>query len=593
MTESVRYRVSMSRPHSHLFEVEAHFPPGADVLAAVLPVWTPGSYLVREYARHIQDVSASTGDGQPLPLRRVDKRTFEVRAAGREVRLSYRVYANDLTVRTSHLDDTHGYFNGATLFLYSEALRHQEHRVTICAPAGWETFCALERRGEELIARNYDELIDSPFEIGPHQPLSFTAAGVPHQVVTWGENGLDRERLAEGLQRIVEAEARLFDGLPLSRYLFLILLTDKGRGGLEHQASTSLLFPRAGLSTPKGWEDFLSLAAHEYFHLWNVKRIKPRALVPVDYSQEVYTQLLWAFEGITSYYDSLVVRRAGLISPARYLTRLGETLTALHTTPGRKVQTLAESSLVAWIKHYRPDENSPNSAVSYYLKGEVVAALLDLEIRKATADQRSLDDVMRLLWRSYGDERGVPEDGVEAAVAEVTGRDMKPFFDRAVRSTEDLDYSAFLHVGLEARTRIREAPSDKGGSPPRLKAGELRARGWLGITPKGSSTIGSVLDGSPAMEAGLYADDEVLALDGYRADAAALVARCEEKKPGERVRICVFRRDKLLEIPVTLGTKPADAFYLSKVDKPTDAQRAAFQSWLGAHWEDVPDARPV
>jgi predicted metalloprotease with PDZ domain len=324
------------------------------------------------------------------------------------VTLRYRVYAHELTVRTSHLDGSHGYFNGATLFLYTEATRNLEHLVTVEAPEGWTPFAALERRGEAFVAKDYDELVDSPFEVGPHTPLTFTAAGVPHEVVVWGDTVPDEARLCSDLQRICEAQAKLFGGLPMRRYLFLLYLTDKGRGGLEHKASTSLLFPRAGLQNARGWEDLLTLAAHEYFHLWNIKRVKPRALVPFDYSQENYTSLLWAFEGGTSYYDNVFVLRAGLMSDNRYLTRLGETLSTLHAIPGRKVQTLAEASLVSWVKHYRPDEHSHNSAISYYLKGEVVAALLDLEIRRATDNARGLDDLMRLLWQRYGDESGVP-----------------------------------------------------------------------------------------------------------------------------------------------------------------------------------------
>ncbi|MBN1210005.1 MAG: M61 family metallopeptidase [Myxococcaceae bacterium] len=586
MPEAVHYRVSLPRPHSHLFEVEATFPAGPEVLEAAMPVWTPGSYLVREYARHLQDVTAVGSGGQALPVQRKDKRTFRVHSDGGAVTLRYRVYANELTVRTSHLDGSHGYFNGATLFLYTEATRHQEHRVTVTAPEGWRTFCALEQQGGTFTAPDYDTLVDSPFEIGPHTPLSFVAAGVPHEVVIWGDTVTDPEKLTADLQRICEVEARLFGGLPMQRYLFLVYLSDKGRGGLEHQASTALLFPRAALQNSKGWEDFLTLAAHEYFHLWNIKRIKPRALVPFDYSQENYTTLLWAFEGMTSYYDNLLVRRAGLMSAQRYLTRLGETITNLHATPGRRVQTLAEASLVSWVKHYRPDENSANSAISYYLKGEVVCALLDLEIRRATEDAKSLDDVLRLLWQRHGDGSGVTEDGVEATVREVAGRDLTPFFDRAVRSTEELDYSVLSHVGLEVGFRVRESITDKGGTPPR-KAGDVRPKGWLGLTLKGSSTVSTVLEGSPAMEAGLYPDDEVVALDGYRVDGVGLLNRCEDKRPGEQVRLTVFRRDRLMELLVTLGQKPADAAFLTRLDKPTEAQKAAFQAWLGTAWDEA------
>ena len=351
-------------------------------------------------------------------------------------------------------------------------------------------------------------------------------------------------------------------------------------------ASSTLLFGRQALQTQKGWEDFLTLAAHEYFHLWNVKRIKPRALVPFRYGEETYTRLLWAFEGTTSYYDSLLVRRAGLMAPQRYLTKLGEALSALAAAPGRGVQTLEEASLTAWVKYYRPDENSVNSGVSYYLKGELVALCLDLTLRQLTSDAASLDDVLRLLWQRYGDGRGVPEDGVEAAAAEVAGQSLTPFFDRALRSTGELDLAVLAHVGLEARSRVRESPTDRGGTPPRVKSGESRERGWLGVVPRQGNTLASVLASSPAMDAGLYPEDEVLALDGEKVDAAGLLSRCEERAPGTRVTVHVFRRDRLTEVSVTLGARPADAVWLARVEKPSDAQKASYQKWMGASWEE-------
>ena len=586
MSEAVHYRVSMPRPHSHLFEVEARFPP-LGVLDAVLPVWTPGSYLLREYSRHVQDVTAADEAGRTLAVARTDKRTWRVESGGHAVTLRYRVYANELTVRTSHLDGTHGYFNGATLFLHVEGLRSLPHRVRVDAPSGWRVFTALEREGDELVAPDHDTLVDSPVEVGPHQPLFFSAAGVPHEVVVWGDPKPDPERLAADLRTVCEAEAALFGDLPLKRYLFLVYLTDKGRGGLEHLSSTALLYPRQQLQTPKGWEDFLTLAAHEYFHLWNVKRIRPRALVPYRYGEEAYTRLLWAFEGVTSYYDTLLVRRTGLMSAPRYLTRLGEALSTLAATPGRRVQTLEESSLTAWVKYYRQDENTVNSGVSYYLKGELAALCLDLALRRLTGDARSLDDVMRLLWTQSGDGQGVAEDGVEAAAEQVAGQSLKPFFDRALRSTEELDLSVLSHVGLEPRTRIRESAADKGGTAPRLKASETRERGWLGIVPRSGAGIASVLEGSPAMEAGLYADDEVVALDAERVDAGGLVSRCDDQAPGTRVIVHVFRRDRLVAVPVTLGARPADAVWLARVEAPTEAQKASYERWLGASWDDT------
>ncbi len=593
MSAPVSYRVSMSRPHSHLFEVQAHFPSAGDEVIVALPVWTPGSYLVREYSRHVQELQVLSITDQPVPFERLDKRSIKVKAGNKPFRLHYKVYANELTVRTSHLDGTHGYFNGATLFFYSEALRDREHRVAIHAPQGWRTTCPLPKQGVDFIATDYDELVDSPFEISHHAPLTFTAANVQHEIVLWGEPQLDEKKLVTDLAKIVEIEAAMFGGLPMKRYVFFIYGTDKGRGGLEHKASTALLFPRNGFGGNKGWEDFLTLAAHEYFHLWNVKRIKPKALVPFDYAKENYTQLLWAFEGGTSYYDNLLVRRAGLMTAARYLMRFGESLTALTQTYGRRVMPLVDASYLSWIKHYRPDENTPNTAISYYLKGEIVCCLLDLTIRKATKDAKSYDDVLRAMWKKWGDGTGVPEDGVEKIASEVAGVDLKPFFDRSLRSTEDLDYSVFSHVGLEAKFRVRESANDKGGSAPRVKAGEEKQRGWIGILTRGAATIASVLEGSPAMEAGLYPEDDLIALDGMKVDGAGLLARLEEKKPAEKVRITVFRRDRLTDVEVTLGVKPADAVYLARVDGATDDQKVAFRNWLGAAWDDGVEPRPT
>jgi predicted metalloprotease with PDZ domain len=310
--------------------------------------------------------------------------------------------------------------------------------------------------------------------------------------------------------------------------------------------------------------------------------------VPLDYGKEQYTRLLWFFEGGTSYYDNVLVRRAGLMSAGRFLARLGETLSTLHATPGRHVQTLEDASLLAWVKHYRPDENSPNSAISYYLKGEVVCALLDLELRRASAGARSLDDLLRLLWARHGTGAGVPENALEAYASEVAGHDLGAFFERALRTTAELDYSAFAHVGLEVRLRAREGAGDKGGSAPRLRA-DARPRAWLGASVRGgASTLSAVLEGSPAQEAGLCAGDEPVALDGWRVDAAGLLARCEERQPGEHVRVAVFRRDRLLEVPVVLGPRPLDAAYLARLERPTDAQKAAFEAWLGVAWDEGP-----
>jgi predicted metalloprotease with PDZ domain len=585
MTSIVSYRVSMLRPHTRCFEVEAQFPAcGAEVVVA-LPVWTPGSYLVREYSRHIQEMTVCDMNGSTVAFERLDKRALKVSAFEKPFVLKYRVYANELTVRTSHLDSSHGYFNGACLFFYVESLRQLPHHVTIEAPKNWKTTTPLNQVGESFVASDFDELVDSPFEVSEATPLSFRAAGVVHEVVMWGDPQLDDKKLVSDLTRVIEAESAMMGPLPLKRYVFFIYGTDKGRGGLEHKASTALLYPRTGFQSPKGWEDFMNLCAHEYFHLWNIKRIKPKRLVPFDYSKENYTELLWFFEGGTSYYDNVLIRRAGILSAPRYLNRLGEALTALQGTPGRKVQSLVESSSLTWTKYYRQDENSPNSLISYYLKGEIVCALLDLQIRKNTDQKKSLDDVMRLLWKRFGDESGVPENGIEAAAIEIGGPSLTAFFDLALRSTQELDYSIFSLVGLEAKCRVRESNADKGGTPPRHK-GE-KTMGYLGLVVRSGSNITSVLEGSPAQLAGVCADDDVVALDGYKCDANTLVSRCEDKKPGDVVTVTFFRREKLIQTVITLGQKPLDALYLAKIDNASAAQKTAYRAWLGADFDEV------
>lgn len=577
---TVTYRVCPTLLHEHLFEVEARFST-PDALDVWMPVWTPGSYLVREYARHVQDFSASDGAGRALAWRRLDKCTWRVdRPEDGIAAVRYRVYAHDLTVRTNHLDGSHGYFNGAALFVTSDRHRAEPCRLVLDLPAGWRAFCALPESEGARMARTYDELVDSPVEMGPHRTFSFVAAGKPHDVVVWGEGNVEPGTLARDLKTVCETEARIFGGVPFDRYLFILLLTDKGRGGLEHASSCTLLWPRLGFRPRERREELLSLAAHEYFHLWNIKRIIPRAFLPFDYRRESYTELLWAMEGITSYYDTLVLRRAGILGAADTLTRLGEVLTAVESTPGRRLLTLADASRLAWIKHYRPDESSPNNAVSYYAKGEIVAALLDLEIRHRTRGTRSLDDLMRLLLTRFGDGSGVPEDGVEKAASEVAESDLSLFFDRAIRSTEELDDGIFGHAGLELRRCAKRNPSDKGGTPagPREEG-----KPWLGIDlrPGERTIVATTFTGSPAAAAGLSPDDEIVAFNGLRATPSSLAELIEDHGPGETVRLTLFRRDQLLEIEARLAPQPLTACWLEKKPDATAAQRALYQAWLG------------
>jgi predicted metalloprotease with PDZ domain len=577
----MRYRLSMPEPHTHLFQVETTVDaPGAEVELA-LPVWTPGSYLLREYARHLESVSADDGDGRRLPVERLDKHRFLVRSGGaRRAVLRWRAYANELTVRTCHLDGTHGYVNGAAVFPWARGREREPHVLEVAAPPGWRVSTALPGGPAEFTARDYDELADSPLEIGTHRTLRFGALGKPHEIAIWGRGNVDDERLAEDARKVVEALGALMGGLPYERYVFVVHLGDKRRGGLEHAASTTLHVQRHGFFPREAYEETLGLLAHEFFHVWNVKRLRPAAFVPYDYAREQYTRLLWWFEGATSYYEQVALARAGILAPERWLKALGRALTSLERTPGARKMSLEDASFLAWVKHYRPDENTPNSAVSYYLKGELVALALDLALRRAG---RSLDDVLRALWARHAGS-GVPEDGVERAVADHLGAERaRAFFDANVRGTGPLDLDLDA-VGVALRRRPAAGFDDKGGAPQ--KDGDRPPAGFLGVelAPGPKLLVQSVREGSPAHRAGLYAEDEIVAEDGFRVDRAQLWDRLCERGPGGKVELTVFRRDELVAVPVVLGPPPEDTVWLEPAPGATPAQRAAFEAWSGGRW---------
>lgn len=579
---AMRYHLSCPEPATHLFHLSLEVERPGPELELALPVWTPGSYLVREFARHLEGVSAADVQGRSLPVERLDKHRFRVRTGGAAaVTVSWRVYANELTVRTSHLDATHGFVSPAGVFLGVRGREAEPHQVKVTPPPGWKVATALQGGPLEFTARDFDELIDSPLELGTHRLVRFEALGVPHELAVWGRGNADLARLAADLKTIVEAVGGFWGGLPYARYLFILHLTGKGRGGLEHMASTAVLYPRLGFSEPEAYGEALSLLIHEFFHAWNVKRLRPAALTPYQYDREQYTRLLWWFEGATSYYEQLLLARAGLLPARRYLRALGRLLTTLARTPGAGKLTVEEASQLAWVKLYRPDENSGNSGVSYYLKGEPVALALDLALRRAGHD---LDGVTRDAFARWS-KTGLPEDGIEKLVAERIGAEAaRQLFDATVRGhgLPPLDLEL---VGLRLRRRVAQGADDKGGTPG--KAEEKRA-GWLGAEFGSGMTVKSVREGSPAWRAGLTTDDELLAEGGFRLDAKGLQQRLDEQGPAGRLRLALFRRDELVEVEVPLAEPPEDTLWLEPVAEATEVQRAAFQAWCGATWPVTP-----
>jgi predicted metalloprotease with PDZ domain len=600
----IRYRIQARHPEAHLFEVTctvADPDPAGQRFA--LPAWIPGSYLIRDFARHVVSIHAATR-GTAVGLTKTDKHTWRAAPCTGPLTVTAEVYAWDLSVRGAHLDATHGFFNGPSVFLRALGKEDRRCEVDIVAPPGrghaaWRVATALASAGARpggfglYAADDYDELIDHPVEMGDFTHAAFVAGGVPHEIAITGRHRADVARLVHDLKRLCEQHIRFWGGpAPMDRFVFLVTAVGEGYGGLEHRASTALLCSRDDLPQPgareatESYRTFLGLASHEYFHTWNVKRIKPQAFTPYDLDRENYTTLLWAFEGVTSYYDDLLLVRCGLLQPEQYLEALGRSITQLLRSPGRRRQSVAESSWDAWIKYYRQDENAPNAIVSYYGKGSLVALCADLLIRGRTRGRRSLDDVMRALWRRYGRTgMGVPEDGVERLAEEVSGVRLGTFFDRALRSTAELPLESLLEtVGVQMELRPAESAADRGGRPAAKGAKSLAARVTLGARTAGEGNdlkLTHVLDGGAAQAAGLAAGDVLVALDGLRVTPRNLEAALARLRPGDSARALAFRRDELNEVTLRFSAPPADTCVLRFAPKPGAGATRLRRGWLG------------
>ena len=595
---TVRYRIIPLEPRAHLFEVRCTVDdPTPQGLRFQLPTWIPGSYLIREFARHFVRVHAEAGD-MPLRIRKEAKDVWRTEPSRVPVCVIAQVYAYDLSVRTAYLDGTRAYFNGPSVFLRPEGYEQAPCTLDIVRPAGdeyrdWRVATTLPSLDAPphgfgvYRAATYDELIDHPVEISDFALAGFSAGDVHHRVALTGHTHADLERLARDLAIVCQWQIDLFGGAPQSRapfdrYLFQITAVGDGHGGLEHRNSTSLLCGRDELPVrgrvpiSDSYLNLLGLASHEYFHSWNVKRIKPDAFTPYDLSRENYTRQLWAFEGITSYYDDLALVRSALIDEGRYLELLGRAITNVLRTPGRHVQSVAESSFDAWIKFYRPDENAPNAIVSYYAKGSLIALALDLTLRQT--GRGSLDDVMRQLWRRYGESgEGVPENGIERVARDVGGDSVAQFFGRYVEGTEDPPLASLLDAfGVALQMRVAGGASDRGGKP----AAGAQPACWLGVKLTSDLRLQNVFSKGPAERAGLAPDDALVAIDGVRASTSSLDSLLKDRAPGEHVTIHAFRRDELMEVDLELAAPPLDTCFLTLRDDVQDDVATRRRRWL-------------
>ena len=583
---AIQYTIIANNLAGHLFDVSVTVAtPASDGQVFALPAWIPGSYMIREFARNIVQIRAES-NGKPVALTKVDKHSWRAAPVAGPLTVRYEVYAWDLSVRAAHLDQTHGFFNGTSVFLRVLGQEDMPHEVDIQRPLDpaattWRVATAMAELGAKrygfgtYVASNYDELIDHPVEMGDFALATFKAHGIPHDIVITGRvPNLDMARLQTDLKAICETQIAFFEPrtkrAPMDRYVFLTMAVGDGYGGLEHRASTALICNRndlpstsaAKFSEPSdGYVKFLGLCSHEYFHTWNVKRIKPAAFAPYDLQNETYTPLLWLFEGFTSYYDDLLLLRSGLITEAAYLKLLGKSIGGVLRGSGRTKQSVADSSFDAWSKYYRQDENAPNAIVSYYGKGSLIALAFDLTIRAKTEGRKSLDDVMLALWQRFGHDfypsggRGVTEAEVEALFDEVSGLKLKPMFERYVRGTEDLPL-AKLYAPFGVKLT-----DERKNSKPSLD---------VSIGREGADCkLSQVHEGGAAHAAGLSAGDLLIAVDGLRVagNPNNLDGLLSRFKVGDTVAVHAFRRDELMTFDVVLQGDRVPGITVAAPDK--------------------------
>ncbi|MDF2445901.1 MAG: peptidase [Moraxellaceae bacterium] len=599
MTAAIHYRIGSRRPAAHIFDLTLTIAkPAPDGQQLQLPNWIPGSYMIRDFSRNLGPISVCDGAGRPVTLTRTGKSSWQCAPAEGPLTVTYDAYAWDPSVRGAHLDQTHGFFNGTAVFLEVVGQQHLPHDVTLDCPdgmQGWQVATSLARAPEtadlgfgRYSAPDYDDLIDHPVEMGSFTRATFSACGVPHEVVITGRHRCDLARLVRDLEKICAEQIRFFgEPAPFDRYVFLVAAQDSSYGGLEHRASTALSCSRDSLPGPgepeapgDRYKGFLGLCSHEYFHSWNVKRIKPAVFLPYDLRQETQTSLLWVFEGFTSYYDDLLLVRAGVITPEAYLELLAQQVTRLLRTPGRHRQSVAESSREAWSKYYRQDENSPNAIVSYYIKGSLVALCLDLLLRDRTGDRVSLDTLMQHLWRDYAlAGRGLGEDDLPRLVEALCGDPMPDFWANAVHGTGELPLAELLATrGVDWLLRPADNAADAGGKPG---AADARPKGWLGARTgngEGGASLLNVFTDGPAQQAGLSAGDLLIAVNGLRVNGGTIEKTLAGYAPGDRLELHAFRRDELMTFTLTLAPAPADTCVLALAADPI--RRAQAERWI-------------
>ncbi|MDB4480805.1 PDZ domain-containing protein [bacterium] len=651
---ALQYTVDLEDARNHYLTIKVVVPVVSDTTELMMAVWTPGSYLVREYARNIDSMTVTSGDRE-LEFEKIRKNRWLVETKGiKSFEVSYRLYCNEMSVRTNWVGNQYAMINGAPTFITVPDRLDQQHEVQLLLPRNWtRSATSLKSVGDNphrFVAENFDELVDSPIVAGNVSVYPFVVGGIEHQLVNVGESGYwDGTKAATDLKKIVEAHQEMWGVVPYDRYMFINMIVESG-GGLEHDNSSVLMTSRWSFRDRGRYKSWLSLASHEFFHTWNIRRLRPKSLVTYDYENEVYTDSLWIAEGITSYYEDLALLRAGLLSRSEFLSRLSGDVEGVQRTGGRKLQSLKDSSYDAWIKYYRPDENSSNTRISYYSKGAVAAFLLDARIRKLTKGEKSLDDLMRKLFADYV-TTGYTTDEFRAAASELAGEDLSDWFASVIDSTDELDYSDIEAIGVippykksatKATKESDKKESDKkesdkkesdkkesdkkesdkkesdkkeldkkdegtkvlaglSGLKDRLasavgvkaRTSTSRGRPYLGFRTSaadGIVKVTSVKPNSPASDVGINIEDEVIAVNGFRI-TSSVDSRLSQYEVGDELEILISRRGQLMTLNLTIGQLESSSYRLRFVSRPSKEQRRQLDLWLNG--KNKQDEKPV
>jgi predicted metalloprotease with PDZ domain len=572
----ISYSVSIPQPHTHLFHVEMQINdiegPDCDLS---MPVWTPGSYLVREYARQVEQFTVSDDSGRPRSWRKIDKNTWRVAADGaRNLRVSYVVYGRENGIRFSYVNADHGHILGISLFMFADGHIDRPVSLKLSLPTGWRVSngCFPDPSDPFLFRfADYHELVDSPMLIGTHDERTFTVREVPHVVAMVGETDADRDQIVENCRKIVEAGADLMGSLPYRKYCF-ILRFGGGGGGLEHANGTTMGTSRWGHDSERARIRLAGLTAHEYFHAWNVKYVKPREFVPYDYDQEMYTDALWFYEGATSWFGGKLMLKTGLVNNADFFGEIASSVASYRNTPGRAAQSAVEASFDTWIKQYRQDENSSNAQVSYYEKGELIGMVLDLEMLQRTGGRVGLDDVMREMVRETAAGRGgFSTREIASICSRLAGSSLDDFFERYVYGVEEIPFEQYLdYAGYHLAPNESLSKRDNKG-------------GYLGARVderEGRVSISRVTRETPAWRTGLEYGDEIIAVNGVRTpDSEEFERQMKRHAPGVTVQILVAREGLMRQFDVTLAEHPQPVYSILPVKQPTPAQLAIRARW--------------